>query len=139
MTATTTRSVSGAKTLPGVPIAGARGVYTLVAHPSGSPIAVSCEERRLFVSLDPAARDEVARCLLEAADTLTSCSRPETPLQPIGSVLGRVPEHGQHRFEIDVVRAPGTEVVLLSCEALGVDGVLQARAARRLGQLLLQT
>jgi hypothetical protein len=139
LTTTTTRTVPDSQTLAGVPIAGARGDYTLQVHRSASLITLSCEERGLFVSLDPAARNEFGRYMVEAADKLTSSSRSGTPLMSIGSVLGTLPEQGQHCFEIEVVRAPGMDVVLLSCEALGIDGVLQASAARRLGRLLLQT
>lgn len=139
MTSTTTRSVRPPTAPTCVPVTGARGAVVLVVHPSGSPASVSCEERGLSVTLDPTARREAARHLLDAAELLENGRGASRALQPVGTVVGTLPDGAQHLFEIEVVQAPGTDVVLLTCEALGVDGVLAASAARHLGQLLLHT
>jgi hypothetical protein len=137
----TPRSRSRYRTRSAVPITGARGDYALEVHPSGTSVSVSCEECGLFVALDAATRQYLGRCLVEAADSLAVLPRLPHHLQSFGSVQGTLPDHGLHRFEIDVVRDEDEQmsVVLLTCEALGIDGVLQQSAAHLLGELLLQT
>jgi hypothetical protein len=141
VTTLTTHSRSRYQTQSAVPITGAHGDYALEVHPSGESASVSCEERGLFVAFDAATRQHLGHLLLEAVDSLTLFPRLPGHLQSFGSVQGTVPDHGVHRFEIDVVRDEDEQmrVVLLTCEALRIDGVLRGHPARRLGELLLQT
>jgi hypothetical protein len=138
MTVTTDRrQLLPAQPTSGVQLARARGPLDIDLRRRDGLVA--CEVGGWEFTLDAGAAEQLGRCLLEAVADLAASRRRKGCLHAIGVVPVRV-DGQQQQVEVDAVRDAGEQqhAVLLTIDALGLDGVFDEAAARQLGELLLQ-